>query len=493
MKKRECKNKLPGIGLCTLMFLLQFLSPVEYSLGQVTDDSLWSFSKIRMDVNADDELDHLGEEVTITGIANISAGLLHEYYLQAFIQNDSAGMSIFAKQIDIPFQPGDSLVVSGTVQRYNGLAEVTADSYRVFKNVSQVPAPKSLEKAIANPSEYLGMLVEGEGSIIEKGSTYNGKYLRISSGRLASGTIMVYVSNFHKLFDQFSFDVLSTGDKISVKGIISEYNPEFPNERTYKLFLRTPEDLEYADFPKYYMLLIIGALVLVTALVVGWVVVLRKQVDSETSKIQHSLKEKEILLQEIHHRVKNSLAIVSGLIELQLDSTDSEEAKRVLQDSQTRIRSMALIHEKLYQSKSLSNITLNTYIEELVGTIHGTFTEYKEAVDLKFELDRVELDIDRVIPCGLLINELVVNAFKHAFKKDKKGILKVGLLRENGNIQLSIADNGPGLPEGFNFGSGSENNLGSLLIDTLAKQLNAEIDIKNTDEGAKFEFTFSHN
>jgi two-component sensor histidine kinase len=241
------------------------------------------------------------------------------------------------------------------------------------------------------------------------------------------------------------------------------------------------------------MLLIIGALVLVTALVVGWVVVLRKQVDSETSKIQHSLKEKEILLQEIHHRVKNSLAIVSGLIELQLDSTDSEEAKRVLQDSQTRIRSMALIHEKLYQSKSLSNITLNTYIEELVGTIHGTFTEYKEAVDLKFELDRVELDIDRVIPCGLLINELVVNAFKHAFKKDKKGILKVGLLRENGNIQLSIADNGPGLPEGFNFGSGSENNLGSLLIDTLAKQLNAEIDIKNTDEGAKFEFTFSHN
>ncbi len=491
MEKKFCKNNLPGIGLCVMVFLLQFLCPVEYSFGQVNDDSLWSFSKIRTDANSDNELDYLGEEVTITGIANIGTGLLHEHYLQAFLQNDSAGMSIFATQIDTPFQPGDSLVVRGKVQRYNGLAEISADSYQVFNKASQVPEPKPLKKAMANPSKYLGMLVEGDGSIIEKGSTYNGKYIRISSGELASGTIMVYVSNFHKLYDQFNLDVLSTGDKISVKGIISEYNPEFPEHRTYKLFLRTPEDLEYVDFPKYYMFLIIGGLALVTALIIGWVVVLRNQVDSKTSKIQQSLKEKEILLQEIHHRVKNSLAIVSGLIELQLDNTDSNEAKRVLQDSQTRIRSMALIHEKLYQTKSLSDITLNTYIKELVEAIHSTFTEYNEAVDLKFDMDEIEMDVDRVIPCGLLINELVVNAFKHAFKKDSKGILEVKLLSENGSIELSIADNGPGLPEGFDLGS--ESNLGSLLIDTFAKQLNAEINIKNAGVGSKFSFTFPKN
>ena len=481
------KIQLPGISLCTVILLL-FLFGVEYCLGQVTGDSLWSFSKIRTDTNADKELDYLGKEVTITGIANISSGLLHQHYLQAFIQNDSAGMSIFAMQIDTSFQPGDSLVVSGTIQRYNGLAEVSADSYRVFGKASTVPAPKPLKKAILNPAKYLGMLVEGEGSIIEKGSTYNGKYLRITTRELASGTIMVYVSNFHQLFDQFNFDVLSTGDKISVKGIISEYNPEFPEDRTYKLFLRTPEDLEFRDFPKYYMLLIIGGLALLTALVVGWVVVLRKQVDSKTSKIQQSLKEKEVLLQEIHHRVKNSLSIVSGLIELQLDSTDSDEAKNVLLDSQKRIRSMALIHEKLYQSKSLSNITLNTYVKELVETIHRTFTEYQKAVDLKFELDEVKLDIDRVVPCGLLINELVVNAFKHAFKKDKRGILEVGLLKEDGNIILSIADNGPGLPDGFNLGS--EHNLGSLLIYTFAKQLRADMDIESTEAGSQFTFSF---
>ncbi|WP_445666397.1 sensor histidine kinase [Fodinibius sp. AD559] len=491
MKKSGWQKQFPGVVLYVVLFLLLSLSPAEYCFGQVSDDSLWSFSKIRTDTNADNELDYLGEEVTITGIANISTGLFHEHYLQASIQNDSAGMSIFAMQIDTPFQPGDSLVVKGKIQRYNGLAEVNADSYRVFSNASKVPAPKSLNKAIANPSKYLGMLVEGEGSIIEKGSTFNGKYLRVSSGDLAGGTIMVYVSNFHHLFGQFNFDVLSVGDKISVRGIISEYNPEFPEVRTYKLFLRTPEDLEYVDFPKYYMLLIIGGLGVITALVVGWVMVLRKRVDSKTSTIQESLKEKEILLQEIHHRVKNSLAIVSGLIELQLDSTDSEEAKDVLQDSQTRIRSMALIHEKLYQSKSLSDIALDTYVKELVEAIHGTFTAYKKAVDLKFELDEIELNIDRVIPCGLLINELVVNAFKHAFKKDKKGVLEIGLFKENDNIKLSVADNGPGLPEDFDLGS--EGNLGSLLIETFAAQLNAEKDIKNTEVGSKFTFTFSKN
>lgn len=491
MKKIGWQKYLPEIGLYLVLFLIVFLSSIDYCIGQVSDDSLWSYPKIRADINADNELDFLGKQVTITGIANISSGLLHEHYLQAFVQNDSAGISIFSMAIDNPFQPGDSLVASGKIQRYNGLAEVNVDSYKVFRNAANVPEPKSLKKAIANPLEYLGMLVKGDGNIIEKGSTFNGKYLRISPGELTGGTIMVYVSNFHPMYGDFNFDVLSVGDKISVKGIISEYNPEFPEERTYKLFLRTPEDLEYVDFPKYYMFLLLGGLGIVTALIVGWVLVLRKQVDNKTSEIQQSLQQKEVLLQEIHHRVKNSLAIVSGLIELQLDGTDSDEAKHILQDSQTRIRSMALIHEKLYQTKSLSDIELDIYLKELVEAIHGTFTEYKKAVDLKFDLDKIELDVDRVIPCGLLVNELVVNAFKHAFNKNKKGVLEVGLSKENGSITLSVADNGPGLPKDFDFKG--EGNLGSMLIDTFASQLDAEIDIENTEKGSKFVFTFSKN
>lgn len=473
-----------------LLFCLVFgISTNSY--GQVSKDSLWAFPKIRMDANADDTLDYLGEQVAISGIANIDTGLLHEHYLQAFIQNDSAGMSIFAMEIDTPFEPGDSIVAKGEIQRYNGLEEVNVKSYEVYKGRAEVPAAKPLGKAVKNPSAYLGMLVAGEGKIIEKGSTFNGKYFRIAPSDEVNHSIMIYVSNFHDLFDEFDFDVLAVGDKVSVTGIMSEYNPDFPEDQTYKVFLRTPNDLEYAELPRYYMLLIISGLALVTLLIVGWVVLLRQQVDSKTKKLQQSLQEKEVLLREIHHRVKNSLSIVSGLLELQLDTTDNEVAKDVLKDSQTRIRSMALIHEKLYQTESLSNIDLDTYLKELVEAIHGTFVEYKEAVDLQFALEQIKMDIDRVIPCGLLINELVVNAFKHAFTKDEQGVLRIELTQKNGSVMLKISDNGPGLPDDFSLSD--EDSLGGMLINTFASQLEADTKINKRENGSEFVFTFSAN
>ncbi len=474
-----------------LSSVLGLLLVYSQSNAQQASDSLWSFSKVRMDANADDTLDYLGEEVTITGIANIETGLLHEHYLQAFVQNDSSGMSVFSMEIDTHFEPGDSIVATGEIQRYNGLAEVNVKSYEVFEDAAEVPDPKPLNEAAKNPAKYLGMLVAGEGRIIEKGNTFNGKYLRLSTADELNDPIIIYVSNFHHLFDEIDFDVLGVGDKISVTGIMSEYNPDFPEERMYKVFLRTPEDLDYADLPRFYMLLIIGGMGLVTLLIVGWVVMLRRQVDNKTKKIQESLEEKEILLREIHHRVKNSLAIVSGLIELQLDSTNNKTAKSVLQDSQSRIRSMALIHEKLYQTESLSGIDLDTYLKELVEAIHGTFTEYQKAVELQFDLENIKMDIDRVIPCGLLINELVVNAFKHAFTENKQGVLAIELARENGEITLRVSDNGPGLPEYFNLND--QDSLGAMLIGTFASQLEAETKINKKKEGSEFIFTFPTN
>jgi two-component sensor histidine kinase len=466
-----------------LLFLLSSLS----AFCQIPTDSLWSFSKIRADVNNDDTLDYLGAEVSISGIANISSGLLHEHYLQAFIQNDSAGMSIFAMQIDTPFEVGDSLTVRGKIQRYNGLAEVNATSYQVHGNARFTPAPKSLSAAIATPGQHLGMLVTGEGNVIEKGNTFNGKFVRISQENKV-GSMMVYVSNFHRLYDDFNLDVLRIGDRISVTGIITEYNPEFPNERTYKLFLRTPDDLKYASIPQYYLYLLFGGVVVGSIFIIGWVIVLRRRVDSKTSEIQHSLEEKDVLLREIHHRVKNSLSIVSGLIELQLEGTNSKDARNVLRNSQSRIHSVALIHEKLYQTESISDIELDNYIRDLVEAIHATFSDSKKFVALSFDLEKVILDIDRVIPCGLLINELIVNAFKYAFKKGEKGRLKIALHQQNNEIVLQISDNGPGLPEDFK--KNRNDSLGSMLIDSFAAQLDAQMDIQTSDEGTSFTFTF---
>lgn len=470
------------------LFLVMSFAPVKVWAQQ---ESLWSFSTIRTDANADDTLDYLGRRVTVTGIANISTGILHEHYLQAFIQNDSTGMSIFSQEIKTPFSPGDSIVASGHIQRYNGLAEVDVDSYKVFKGASERPAPKPLEKAIYHPQNYLGMLVEGDGRIVGKGSTYNGRYIRVTDSDTSSASLMVYVSNFHDLSNEFDFEVLSIGDEISVTGVVTEYNPEYPNQRTYKVFLRTPDDLKYTALPRYYWLMGGGILLIIFIVIGGWIISLRRQVDKQTRELQKSLEEKETLLNEIHHRVKNSLSIVSGLIGLQIDSTDNKGARQVLQDSQSRIQSVALIHQKLYQLDSTDEVRLDIYVKDLVEAIHGTFAEYTEAVDLKFDMDSVRLDVEKVIPCGLLINELVVNAFKHAFSKNSAGLLKVTLEQENGQIELSVADNGPGLPEDFSMGN--SDSLGSMLIDTFASQLEAETEIIESDDGTEFAFRFYPN
>ncbi|MGN8225498.1 sensor histidine kinase [Gracilimonas sp. BCB1] len=482
---------IENIGTCLrYVFLASVVSVVFFSaeiVAQSSPQSFWTFSEIRSDTNSDNTLDYFGEEVSITGIANIETGLLHEHYLQAFIQNDSAGMSVFAMEIETPFEEGDSVVATGKIERYNGLAEVHIESYQVFKTASSIKV-RPLSEVIESPERYLGMLAEGEGKVIEKGSTFNGKYVRISTEG-SSKSMMVYVSNFHSMFDQFDFDVLGIGDRISVKGVITEYNPEFPEVRTFKLFLRTPEDLVFQGIPQFYLYLIAGACTLLILVILGWVVSLKRSVNTKTKTIQANLEQKEVLLREIHHRVKNSLAIVSGLIHLQEGNTESREAKRVLQDTQARIQSVALVHEKLYKTESLSKIRLNTYIRDLVEAIHRTFTDYKEGVELKFDMEEVLLETERVIPCGLLMNELVVNAYKHAFSKNKRGELHIRLKEIGDDIVLIVSDNGPGLPSGSE--QQKDESLGAMLINSFASRLKAKMEVINREiGGTEYMFRF---
>lgn len=482
---------IENFGACLRSILGAFVVSVVFFSTDVTAQSspepFWTFSEIRSDTNSDNKLDYFGEEVTITGIANIETGLLHEHYLQAFIQNDSAGMSVFAMEIETPFEVGDSVVATGKIERYNGLAEVHIEYYQVYKTSSPLQV-RPLAEVIESPENYLGILAEGQGKVIEKGSTFNGKYVRISMEG-SSKSMMVYVSNFHSMFEEFDFDVLGVGDRISVKGIITEYNPEFPKERTFKLFLRTPEDLTFKGIPQFYLYLIAAISALFIIVVVGWVISLKRSVKSKTKTIQANLEQKEVLLREIHHRVKNSLAIVSGLLHLQEGNSESPEAKRVLQDSQARIQSVALVHEKLYKTESLSEIKLNNYIQDLVETIHKTFTDYKEGVELKFEMEEVMLETARVVPCGLLINELVVNAYKHAFTKDKRGELLIKLKQAGNDIVLIVSDNGPGLPPGFD--QTNDESMGAMLINSFAAHLKANMQVQNRKSGgAEYTFTF---
>lgn len=206
--------------------------------------------------------------------------------------------------------------------------------------------------------------------------------------------------------------------------------------------------------------------------------------------LKKSLKEKEVLLAEIHHRVKNNLAIISGLLELEAMNRQSNIAlKNVFHESQLRIHSMAMIHEKLYQAGNFSNIKIGNYISELVDIIRRTLAENAREVDIEIVKEQeVELNINQAIPCALILNELVTNAFKYAFDDTEDGKLWIYLTAEDGMITLTIKDNGPGLPVDFNIQS--KESLGFALVQRLTDQLEGKLSIGDGAGGACFEISF---
>ncbi len=203
--------------------------------------------------------------------------------------------------------------------------------------------------------------------------------------------------------------------------------------------------------------------------------------------VRKSLKEKELLLAEVHHRVKNNLAVISGLLELQAISNDDPKANMILNDSRLRIQSIALVHEMLYQNENLSDIQVEPYIKEMMQSLQNSFKSTATQVNIEYDIDPINLIITQAIPCGLLINELVTNAYKHAFVDRATGTVTISFKKTGEVLRLSIKDDGTGL-DTMNFSKGGST-LGMKLIRTISKQLKAETEIKNSI-GAEFIFSF---
>lgn len=197
-----------------------------------------------------------------------------------------------------------------------------------------------------------------------------------------------------------------------------------------------------------------------------------KRVEMER-KIRESLKEKSVMLAEIHHRVKNNLAIVSGLLELETHDSDDQQTIDFIRKSQTRIKSMAIVHEKLYQSNNLSNVNLRDYVEELSETIRINWIDNSSAIDFDLSIDDVEININQAIPLSLIIHELITNAIKHAFSVNQSGQIGVTIQLESDHIVLIISDNGDNVPTDFDLDYSQK--LGLSLVQILTKQLNAEL------------------
>ncbi|OPY26500.1 MAG: aerobic respiration control sensor protein ArcB [Methanobacterium sp. PtaU1.Bin242] len=204
-------------------------------------------------------------------------------------------------------------------------------------------------------------------------------------------------------------------------------------------------------------------------------------------QIKQSLKEKEMLLKEIHHRVKNNLMIISSLLNLQSQYIKDKASLDIFKESQNRARSMALIHERLYQSTDLKRIDFGDYIRTLTNELFRTFLANPELINLKIDVEDIFLDINTAIPLGLIVNELVTNSFKHAFPKGKSGTIIVDFHSEDEKFILAVCDDGIGFPQSLDFKN--TDSLGLQLVNRLTDQIDGEIEL-NRSKGTEFKVKF---
>jgi PAS domain S-box-containing protein len=212
------------------------------------------------------------------------------------------------------------------------------------------------------------------------------------------------------------------------------------------------------------------------------------QLKKVENQLQQSLAEKEVLLREVHHRVKNNLSVVDGLLSMQARYITDVEALKSLSDSQRRIHTMSLIHEQLHHSQDLDKVDFCEYLQRLVVNLYSSSNFSADQIELKLDLNSTLLNIDTAISLGLIVNELLTNAFKYAFPNDMKGLIEVILYHDAaGKLHLTIRDNGIGIPQNIDIYSTAS--LGLRLVKILTQQLRSTLDL-SCSQGTSFHFVF---
>jgi two-component sensor histidine kinase len=206
---------------------------------------------------------------------------------------------------------------------------------------------------------------------------------------------------------------------------------------------------------------------------------LEERVQARTAELSAALKERDVLLQEVHHRVKNNLQVISSLINMQVRSLALGVSRDALEVCQARVQAIALIHEKLYQSSDYSRVPFPDYARSLASNVFQAIGVAAESISLELAVADVALAVDKAIHCGLILNELLTNALKHAFPDGRAGTIRVELSRaDEGSLQLLVADDGVGLPGGLDAPRASS--LGLRLVGMLAEQMAARLEVDST-------------
>jgi two-component sensor histidine kinase len=205
--------------------------------------------------------------------------------------------------------------------------------------------------------------------------------------------------------------------------------------------------------------------------------------DEAERQLRVSLREKELLLQEVHHRVNNNLQIICSLLSLQSEGAADPVLSSALSESQQRVQSMARIHAMLYASTNLKDIDFGDYARWMANEVLSCYSPDRTRIGLELELDPIRFEIDRAIPCGLILNELLSNAFKYAFPAGRSGEVRVSVHQQKSGVQLVVEDNGIGLRNGFSVKEAKS--LGLRIVDTLARQIGGRLEV-SSNRGTRF-------
>jgi len=369
----------------------------------------------------------------------------------------------------------------------NWLSEISM----VFYNLGELHL---LENDIAKASEYFNKSLKiGEeiGSYTEIIWAYQGLYLTSKKANNYSDALM-----YHELYTNMKDSIHRLQNRQEVRELEALFHQEKQLKKIKDQQLKIAQGERKVESEKFKNLVFIVIIIFILCLLFFGIIYYRKSRNHNKTLLQqqkvisNTLNEKELLLQEIHHRVKNNLQVISSLLNLQSNSADNELTKYVIEETQNRIKAIALVHQKLYQSKNIGKIDFNTYLKELVEQQSQIYKNENTDINCNVEApNSVELDLDIAVSLGLIASELITNAFKYAFVNRENNQLTISLLDlENNHYQLIIHDNGIGLPPEFE--NGEKESLGMDLVKILTEQINGEMNCQN-DNGAKFTILFN--
>ncbi len=216
----------------------------------------------------------------------------------------------------------------------------------------------------------------------------------------------------------------------------------------------------------------------------------KRELTKKNIELTELNQQKEMLLKEIHHRVKNNLMIISSLLNLQSRYIKDKESQEIFKESQNRAQSMALIHQRLYQSTDLKNIDFKEYITTLANDLYRTYVDDTSHVSLTLNIDDCSVDINTAIPLGLILNELITNSMKHAFPGKEKGTINIDFKKNDDKFVLIVSDDGVGFPEDLDYQK--TDSLGLQLVNNLTDQISGELEL-DTTRGTTFKITFEEN